>query len=121
MPTLLTKFLQSQCIVSLNENNSFYEEKVYEKKTSYKIYDSLDQVKSKLIPVEGGVLSGIMLINDESFYACINGKKVEKMGLFFIKLSLLIRKDIENGTSGVPQLRFIIWIQINLHLVTKRN
>ena len=43
IPTLLTKLLQSQCIVSLNENNSFHNEKVYERIPIYKIYDSLDQ------------------------------------------------------------------------------
>ena len=48
-------------------------------------------------------------------------EKCGKKGLFFIKLSLMIRKDIENGTSGVPQLRLTIWIQIDLHLVTKRG
>ena len=42
MPTLLTKLLQSQCIVSLNENNSLHKEKVYERNPSYKIYDRLD-------------------------------------------------------------------------------
>ena len=31
MLTLLTKFLQSLCIVHLNENNSFHGEKVYER------------------------------------------------------------------------------------------
>ena len=41
------------------------------------------------------------------------------MGLFFIKLSLMIREDVGNGTSGAPQLRFITWIQMNLYLVTK--
>ena len=40
------------------------------------------------------------LINDENFYVCINGTKLEKMGLFFIKLSLMIRKNVGNGTSG---------------------
>ena len=47
------------------------------------------------------------------------GKNVETMGLFFKKLSSMIRKDIGNGISGVPQSRFIMRIQINLHLVTK--
>ena len=46
MPTLLTKLLQSQCIVSLSENNSLHEEKVYDKNPSYKIYDRLDQGNS---------------------------------------------------------------------------
>ena len=60
-------------------------------------------------------LSGAWLINDENFYVCMNTKKVEKMELFFIKSYLMIRKDIENRTSSVPQIRFIMWIQINLH------
>ena len=75
MPTLLTKLLQSQCIESLNENYSLHEEKVYERNPSYKIYESLDQVKNILAVVEGGMISGIKLINDENFYVCINGKK----------------------------------------------
>ena len=40
MPTFLTMLLQSQCIECLNENNSLHEEKVYERNSSYKIYDS---------------------------------------------------------------------------------
>ena len=70
-------------------------------------------MKNILSAVEDGVLSGIQLINDKNFHVCINGNKSGKMGLFFIKLSLMKRKDIGNGTSGVPQLRFITWIQIN--------
>ena len=34
MPTLLTKLLQPQCIVNLNENNSLHQEKVYERNPS---------------------------------------------------------------------------------------
>ena len=41
------------------------------------------------------------------------------MGLFFIKLSLMIRKDFGNGTSDVLQLRLLTWIQINMYVVTK--
>ena len=94
--------------------------KCMKKTLSYKIYESLDQVNSKLTAVEGGVVSGIRLINDENFYACINGENAEKMGLFSTKFSLMIRKDIGNGTSGVPELRFITLIQIDLYLVTKK-
>ena len=46
-------------------------------------------------------------------------KNVKKMELFFIKLSLMIKKDIEKETSGVSQLAFIARTQINLCLVTK--
>ena len=94
MPTLLTKVLQSQYIVSLNENDSLHKEKVYERNPNYKIYDRLDQVKSILTAVKGGVLSGVPLINEGNFYVCISGKNVQTMGSFFIKLSLIIRKDI---------------------------
>ena len=47
------------------------------------------------------------------------GKNVENMGLILIKLSFEIKKNVGNGTCGVPQLRFITWIQINLYLVRK--
>ena len=121
MSTLLQKLFQLQCIVSLIENNSLYKEKKYQRNPSYKLHDILDQVNSKFTAVKGGVLSGLWLINDENVYVCINGKNVEIMRLFFMKLSLMIRKDICYGSSGVPQLRFIIWIQIYLYLVTKRS
>ena len=49
------------------------------------------------------------------------GKNVEKIGFSFLKISLLIRKYIGSGTSGVPQLRIITWIQINIYLNTKRR
>ena len=62
----------------MNENNSLYEEKVYERKLRYTIYESLDQVNSKHIAVEGDVMSGIRLINDENIYACIDGKNCGK-------------------------------------------
>ena len=42
MPTLLTEFLQSQYIISLNENNSLHKDEVYKRSPSYKIYDRLD-------------------------------------------------------------------------------
>ena len=58
VPILLTKFLQSQCIVRLNENNSLHKEEVHERNPSCKIYDSLDQVKNILTAVKGGVPSG---------------------------------------------------------------
>ena len=45
--------------VSLNENNSLQEEKVYERNFSYKVYESLDQVNSKLTAVEGEEICGI--------------------------------------------------------------
>ena len=48
-------------------------------------------------------------------------KNVEIMGLFFVKLSLMIRKDIGSWTSGVAKLRFITFIQIDLYLVTRRS
>ena len=121
MPTLLTKLFQSQYIVSLNENNSLNEEKVYERNSRFKNYESLDQVKNILTAVKEGVLSGVQLINDENFYVCINGKKRGKLAFFFIKLYFMIRKDIVNGTTGVSQLRFITWIQIHLYLVTKKS
>ena len=73
VPTLLTKLLQSQCILILKHNNSLYKEKVYKRNPSYKIYENLDQVNSKLTAVEGGFISEIRLINDENFVH-INGK-----------------------------------------------
>ena len=86
MPTLLTKLLQLQCIVSLNENNLLHEEKVYERSPSSKMYESLGQVNSTLAAVKGKVLSGIQLINDENFCVFINRKNVEKIELLFIKI-----------------------------------
>ena len=69
---ITTKLLQLQCIVSLNENNSLHEEKVYERYPSNKICESLDQVNSKLTAVEGSVIRGIRLRYHEIFYVCIN-------------------------------------------------
>ena len=68
MPTLLTKFIQSQCIVSLKENNSMHEERVFKRNASYKIHDSLDQVNSKFSAIEGRVVRGKRLINDDNFF-----------------------------------------------------
>ena len=78
-----------------------------ERNPIYKIYECLDQVNSKRTAVEGGVINGIRLMNDEDLYVCINEKNMEKMGLLFVKLFLMIRKNVGNGTSGVPQLRLI--------------
>ena len=72
--------IQSQCTVSLNENNSLHEDKVYERYPSYKIYESLDQVNSKLT-VRGGVISGIRLMNEEVFFVCIHWKKHGRYGI----------------------------------------
>ena len=75
-------------------------------------------MKNILTAVEGGLQSGVWLINDENSYVCINGKEIGKNGMVFYKIIFMIRKDIGNGTSGVPQLRFIMWILINLNLLT---
>ena len=112
IPTLLTKLLRIQCIASFSESNLLHKEKIYERNPSYKIYNRLDKMKNILNAVKGVVLSGVQLINYENFYV-----NMDKRG-FFIKLSLTIRKDVGNGTSGVLQLRFIMWILIDLHLVT---
>ena len=42
MPTLLTKLLQLQSILMLNENYSLHKEKVYERNPSYDIFDRLN-------------------------------------------------------------------------------
>ena len=64
-------------------------------------------MKNIVTAVKGGVLSGVQLINKENFSMfALMGINVKTMGSFFIKLSLMIRKDIGNGTSGVPQLMF---------------
>ena len=78
MQPLLMKLLQSQCIVNMSEKNSLHAEKVYERNPSYKIYESLDQVNSKVTAGEGAVISGIRLANDENLYVCIYGKKTWK-------------------------------------------
>ena len=65
--------------------------KVYGRNPSYKLHESLDQENSKLT-ARSGVLSRMRLMNDEQYMFAFMGKNVEKMGLFFIKLSLMIRK-----------------------------
>ena len=53
----------------------------------------------------------------------IFGKNVDRVafGSDLVKLEQKTRKDIGDGTSGEPQLRFITWIQVNLYLVTTRS
>ena len=75
---------------------------MHERNPSNKHYKSVDQMNGKLT-VGGGVRSGIRLMIDEDFFVCIDGKIMAEMGLLFIKLSLMMKKEDGNETSGVPQ------------------
>ena len=72
-----------------------------------KIYERLDQVENKLT-AKCGVIRGIRLIDHENLFVCMELKECGKMGLLFIKLSLMMRKEDGNETSDVPQLMFIL-------------
>ena len=91
-----------QFIVHLNEINQLHKDKVYERNPSYKIYESCDQVEHKLTAWVV-VISEARLIDNENFFACIDRTKHGKMGLNLIQLSSMMRKDVGNGTSGVPK------------------
>ena len=59
-------------------------------------------------------------MNDETLYV-VSMEKCGKNKIVPYKIVYDDKKDMGYGTSGVPLLRFISWIKINLCLVTKRS
>ena len=86
---------------------------------SYNIYESLDQLNSKLTAFEDEIISGIMMINNENLRisTCVLMGK----SMILNKIIFEIKKNVGNGTSGESMVLFITWIQINLYLVTKKS